>query len=211
MPSALYSIVAAGAVMLVGSVGCRTTAVHVQPVMPVDQPRLAQRLPFAAVIENVVVTVDGLDDTAPVTLGQRLASRLRGEGLFDKVFSPRNAELAPPSSARVRVHITTTTERHHGANRVRKVFIISSLLLLWPLLPYKYDLDSTLVGTLLLPDGREQTYRARTTLTRKSPNENANHELWDLEARAISMNVDAFVAHLKTDPVLASWQRPADP
>lgn len=211
MPSTHYGIVAAGAVMLVGSVGCCTTAVHVQPVMPVDQPRLAQRLPFAAVIDKVVVTVDGLDDTAPVALGQRLASRLRGAGLFDQVFSPHNAELAPPSSARVRVHITTTTERHHTANQIRKVFIISSLLLLWPLLPYTYDLDSSLVGTLVLPDGREQAYRATTTLTRKSPNENGNYELWDLEARAISMNIDALVAHLKADPALASWPRATDP
>jgi hypothetical protein len=142
--------------------GCAHT-IEVPTAPPPPPPPVTRAGPPAS-FEYVGVTFDGAPSNVSDELLLGIATRLRKSGLFAAVFEPAVSHEAPPGALRLSLQVDQREELEGTASGMLKaIFVIYSIGLLSPLLPYHYAYEVRVGARLEGAGGWGRSYEGRAS------------------------------------------------
>lgn len=179
------------------------------PEVPLAQEPLRAPLGLTLALDAVrLFGADGRELEPAPWLIRWIVERWRLSGLFEHVYGPADAEIAPPHSAHARLVLREAVDGGKSLNVIKSLLAVLTLFVLAPILPLNIDLKQAMECQIDLPDGGALRYEvsAAARQTVFAPRfDSAMAPYADVTA----VNVAALAQHLRAEPRLRRWEKPA--
>ena len=113
---------------------------------------------WALSLDEVRVYEYGVRYSPRASLIDRITGALRTSDVFDSVYGPEEAHLAPENRARVTCWIDTDLDKHELSNIYAGLAVVLTFGVLSPVLHQRFEVRQKVECTLLLPPRRLRTY-----------------------------------------------------
>ncbi len=113
---------------------------------------------YALSVDEVRVYEDGIRYFARGSFVDRIMGALRTSTVFDEIYGPAEAHLAPDGRVRAVCWVDTDLETHELSNLYSGLALVFSFGLLSPVFQQRYEVLQRMECTLLLPTGSVRKY-----------------------------------------------------